>query len=307
MSLKGFYARRILRIFPALYSYILVISILSLAGVIGTTGGDIFRASAFLTNYGYLLHPHTNGDYWFVGHFWTLSLEEQFYLLWPLGMMMLGLRRSRYIALTIIVLSPPIRTVSYFLCPATRPYLAMMLHCASDAIMMGCFVALLAGHPNVEALISNRRSALWAASAAIFAIIPSAWLAIRFRGAYSITIGTTLNAGAVGYLLVYITRYPRSRSVRILEMKALRTIGLLSYSLYLWQQLFLGETRWRWNTFPTNLIACFATAVASSVIIERPFLKLRSRFSSRCGVAERKEARVELPAAGTEFRPPHAG
>lgn len=280
IDLRGFYARRILRIFPALYTYLLTLCLLSAIGLIFTTPGDLARAATFLTNYGYLLHPHTNADYWFVGHFWTLSLEEQFYLLWPLILVIVGIGRGFWVALFIVLASPVIRTASYFLWPGTRAHLGMMLHCASDPIMMGCLTALLQ-EGAVDRAISWRLSSTVAMLAALFVLVPSAYLAARFRGMYSVTIGTSLNAALIAYCILFVTHRPQSPGVRVLEWSLLRRIGVLSYSLYLWQQLFLGESHWSWARFPLNLGACFVAATISSVIIERPFLKLRRHFSHR--------------------------
>jgi peptidoglycan/LPS O-acetylase OafA/YrhL len=68
VRLCEFYARRVRRIFPALYTYLLVLVGLKAAGVIATTGNDLTVAATFLTNYKHVLPVHTNGDYWFVAH-----------------------------------------------------------------------------------------------------------------------------------------------------------------------------------------------------------------------------------------------
>lgn len=280
ISLRGFYARRVLRIFPALYTYLLTIAILSAVGVIHTTHGDLLCASTFLINYGLLVHRATNADYWFVGHFWTLSLEEQFYLLWPLIVVLSGVRRAWKVALVIVLACPFIRTASYFLWPASRDYLGMMLHCASDAIMMGCLAALLADRRAIQAAVRSRWAPYAAMGAALFVLVPSAWLAARLRGSYSITVGITINSALIAFCILFVTGHGQSRGVRVLEWPILRRIGVLSYSLYLWQQLFLGHADWRWAVFPVNLAACFAAALASNVLIEQPFLRLRGRFPS---------------------------
>jgi peptidoglycan/LPS O-acetylase OafA/YrhL len=65
-----------------------------------------------------------------------------------------------------------------------------------------------------------------------------------------------------------------------LGSRVLRTAGTLSYSLYIWQQLFLGQGGWSWTVFPLNLLCVLAVAVAGHLLVERPFLRLKSRFSS---------------------------
>jgi peptidoglycan/LPS O-acetylase OafA/YrhL len=58
-------------------------------------------------------------------------------------------------------------------------------------------------------------------------------------------------------------------------------VGTLSYSLYLWQQLFLNRESSAWiNTFPQNLILAIAAALASYFLLEKPFLRLRHRLKA---------------------------
>ena len=88
------------------------------------------------------------------------------------------------------------------------------------------------------------------------------------------------------YLLVAIVIL-RSVNVRddilgkILNSRVLMRLGALSYSLYIWQQLFLGipGSHW-WTVFPVNLVGALAAAAASHAAIERPFLRLKERFVS---------------------------
>jgi peptidoglycan/LPS O-acetylase OafA/YrhL len=67
---------------------------------------------------------------------------------------------------------------------------------------------------------------------------------------------------------------------RLLNYTALVTIGVLSYSLYLWQKLFLTPLNHTWTgLFPVNILVCFVVAWASYRFIEQPFLQLRRRRS----------------------------
>ena len=77
VNVRAFYTRRIFRILPAFYAYLLAILALALIGVIHVPYADILRSGAFLTD----LHQYS--PHWFVGHTWSLSVEEQFYILWP--------------------------------------------------------------------------------------------------------------------------------------------------------------------------------------------------------------------------------
>jgi peptidoglycan/LPS O-acetylase OafA/YrhL len=86
-----------------------------------------------------------------------------------------------------------------------------------------------------------------------------------------------------------------------LNWAPLTFIGVLSYSLYLWQQLFLNGASSAWiNAFPQNLILAFCAAVASHYLIEKPFLSLRDRY--RKSAKERKPttsaAAIPIQATG---------
>ena len=76
VSLRGFYIRRVYRIFPAFYVFIGVIAALAWAGAITLEPGDLLHALTFSMN-------HHIVKSWWVGHLWSLSVEEQFYLTWP--------------------------------------------------------------------------------------------------------------------------------------------------------------------------------------------------------------------------------
>ena len=85
ISLRNFYLRRILRIFPAFYFFLLTLILLSAFGVLSIARSHFLDAGFFLWNYKQIWDPTLGQGNWFLGHFWTLSLEEQFYLLWPLS------------------------------------------------------------------------------------------------------------------------------------------------------------------------------------------------------------------------------
>ena len=279
IRLRAFYARRALRILPALYAYLFVIAIIRASGLIETTYGDIAIAGTFLTNYKFIIPVKTNDDYWFVGHFWTLSLEEQFYLFWPATILAIGLYRSHYVAIMIVLSSPLVRIISYFAWPESRGYLSMMLHTAADPIMVGCLAALWQRRNSLDSFRIWFSQIYWPLSALIFLLLVSPWLASRFRGMYSATVGTSMNSFGIAVIMLWVITHPTSFFVRLLSSTFVRHIGLLSYSLYLWQQLFLTPRNQTWTgIFPINVVMCFALAEASFWTVERPFLRLRDRL-----------------------------
>src|SRR5439155_2931926 len=102
IRLGRFYFRRTLRIFPPYYMLIAVLAVAGAAGVIQLAPHDVARTMTYTSNY-------YAGRSWFVGHTWSLSVEEQFYLLWPAVLLLAGTRRAFVIAGAVVLLAPVVR------------------------------------------------------------------------------------------------------------------------------------------------------------------------------------------------------
>jgi len=275
ISFFNFYLRRITRIFPAFYTFLAVISLLTLFGVINLRPADIVAAACFLWNY----LPWTSG--WWLGQTWSLSIEEQFYLLWPMTMFLLGPGRAAKLAIVLIVIEPLLRVASYHWWPSSRNHIPIMLHTRADILMFGCLLALI---ENDQAFINLtqrflRPPAITAAAVFVFLLDPL--LASRFHGGYLLTIGFTLQGAGIALIVLALMRYPQTRTGRLFNSPALRSIGLISYSLYLWQQVFLTPLNTTLSgAFPLNLMCAIAVAAVSYYSIEQPILRLRPRLSA---------------------------
>jgi len=140
ISLKRFYLRRAFRIFPPFYLYLGIIFVLTVAGIFQVPLRAFFFAATYTSNY------YFGGGGAFVGlqHLWSLCVEEQFYLLWPAVLLLLGKRRATYCAIFLIFISPLSRVLTYFvLAPQHRAMVDRMFHSSIDTIMFGCLIALL--------------------------------------------------------------------------------------------------------------------------------------------------------------------
>lgn len=282
IDLRAFYIRRVLRIFPAFYTYIIVISILTFAGLITVSSSQIFSAGTFLWNYRHHWEFSATDGNWFLGHFWTLSLEEQFYLLWPAILLVCSPRLAARVALTLIIISPLLRVATYFLWPAARAQIGLMLHTASDPLMFGCLAALAQGNPWFESGWQRIERLSWIApvSASAFLLFVAPFFGRHFHGAYGITVGMTLSAGCITLIMIWLVRHPQSIAGEIMQHPLLIHLGMLSYSLYIWQQVFLTTLNATWSgRFPINLLVIFGVAEISYFCVERPFLRLRRRSS----------------------------
>lgn len=272
ISLRRFYLRRTLRIFPPFYVYILVVVLLGLLHRVQINGADVLAASTYSWNYDFF-----PGSY-ILGHCWSLSLEEQFYLLWPFCMVYLNKSKAIKISLAIILLSPGIRVAMYFLVPESRTHMNMMLHTHLDTIMTGCLLALLIDVGYGEKL--RLRLMHWAAPlmSILFLLFVDSPADIRWRGMYQATIGISLENAAIASLLVFVVFRHESLLGRFLNMRWICHLGMISYSLYLWQQLFTGPYT---HAFPLGLVWTFICAEASYFLIEKPSFRIRDRVQQQ--------------------------
>src|SRR5262249_19081408 len=104
ISLKGFYLRRAFRIFPASYTYVGLILIFNAVGWVALMPWDPTCALTYTVNY-----PPARA--WPLGHLWSLSVEEQFYLGWPALLLLLGATRAPLLAAAVLAIAPAARVV----------------------------------------------------------------------------------------------------------------------------------------------------------------------------------------------------
>jgi peptidoglycan/LPS O-acetylase OafA/YrhL len=293
---KQFYIRRILRIFPCFYFYIVVVLILAHFGWIAVTDRTIFAAATFTLNYHHLWDPWPVGlNYPVIGHYWTLALEEQFYLLWPLLMLLFVRRHLLGILAAFIVIAPAIRVTCYFLTPGSREHIGMMFHTAFDSIAAGVLLGELLRRPQMRVKLQRWVTNRWILGGAIlYPTIVSPLLGVQFAGAYLITVGKSLDIICIALVVTAAVSQPGTLLFRFLNWSPLAYLGVLSYSLYVWNNLFLNaETKWMVNLFPINILCVIGMGLFSYYLIERPFLSLKDRFHKPSLPATRTHSRWE--------------
>ena len=276
-SLPRFYLRRAFRILPA---YWVFVATMALFGWVERR--PLVAALTFTWNYS----PWRSG--WTLAHTWSLSVEEQFYLFWPLALMLLGRRRARVVALALIASTPLVRVATYLVFPSLRSRIGMMLHTRVDNLMFGCLLALAAEAGVLRAWAARLfRPALLIA--AVAALVVSAGLAVRLRGAFELPFGFTIQAAASTLLMAWLVYRPETRIARFMNMRLLKYIGMLSYSLYLWQQPILDpQNALMRRSVLLALIVLFAVAELSYRLVERPLLQLRLRVEGAATTTRRE-------------------
>jgi peptidoglycan/LPS O-acetylase OafA/YrhL len=280
ISLGGFYLRRAFRILPPLYFYIGVIVAIGLAGRAPLDRTEILSSLFFFHNFA------SHGEMWPLEHLWSISVEEQFYLIWPcilfIYMKKRGIAGRSLAAIppaAILVISPFARVLLGHSNNALLHNIG--IHCLNfDFIMFGCLLALLQDTPRFESFYRYATRFWWATPVVM---IGCSIASARYQNYFDLPIGYTINGTAIAIFVLWCARRPSSAFGRILNSAPVVRIGVLSYSIYLWQTLFLHPrnfTIFRASTgisnFPGNWVGFFLAAFFSYYIIEQPSLRLRS-------------------------------
>jgi peptidoglycan/LPS O-acetylase OafA/YrhL len=268
ISLRRFYLRRALRIMPAFYVFLCVMALAGALGLVPVTRAALLRAATYSANYA--------GTGWTLGHTWTLAVEEQFYLLWPSLIVLLGVRRSFMGAALVLLLSPLFRSIAVLSghWPDNPRY---SFECVADALATGCLLAYLRpwlwNQASYRRVLERRAMELWPIIILAVAVASARW------EHFGSIVGLSLLNIAIAVWIDWCLRFPDSRVGRLLNARPIAFVGVLSYSIYLWQQPFLREGHTL--RFPLSILCIGAVAVASYFFIERPMLRLRARVEGR--------------------------
>jgi peptidoglycan/LPS O-acetylase OafA/YrhL len=268
ISLLSFYIRRFFRIIPAYWTLLMVVAVAVSFGAVTASYVDIVKAFAYVTNY---VIPGMA-----LAHSWSLAVEEQFYLLWPAAIVFAGWRRATVMAMAAIVLAPMFRLACVSGIWHTPPRYAFETVC--DSLATGCLLAIL-------------RERLWKSdfyrgvvNSKFFMLIPPAVLLLismqsPWRAVWQAALGVTVLNLSVAMTLDRVMRRPEDLTGRLLNFRPVVVVGLLSYSLYLWQQLWLSPEHP--VLFPFSVIGIVLCAAISYWAIEKPFLRVGRSVLSR--------------------------
>jgi peptidoglycan/LPS O-acetylase OafA/YrhL len=280
IQFRKFYIRRVFRILPPAFAYLICIFLLGIWGAIPRWDKGILGAALFLRNY--TAAPQTvEAASWFTGHFWSLAVEEHFYLFWPLALYLAGRRRARWVAISGILLCSGWRYVAwnYGITAGLDVPFYFRTDTRFDAVLVGSLLGLLYSEQRtrtvLEKLVTKRDTTVLLAL-----YIWVLWRMFRPADLKELLL--------VAGLLAVTALHPRTWLGRVLNLGPICWIGRMSYSLYIWQELFLTPVRGRplglLNTFPFNIVATFIMAALSFYLLEVPMIKMGYKLT----VAQRR-------------------
>ncbi len=294
---RAFYARRTLRIFPLYYGVLLLLLLLSPL-LRHTWWAFLLPAQQALPLFFLYLQnwvsPIHHGFYLGVlGPLWTLAIEEQFYLVWPLLVYLLPRRAFALTSVAICVLVPLWRC--YLLIHGASTVFVMMNTLTRvDTLAWGALAAVLVRSPEVFARLRGLLPWVASACAAAILIIDFPLHELYARSRYTESIGFTVIAvGSMSVLLLaYISDAKRGQFAKWLDRGWLRSLGRYSYGMYVLQAFvllpaehFLPRFSWFGKSpltgFPVWIVlflACWAVAACSFHLYERRFLHFKKYF-----------------------------
>ena len=267
-GIADFYVRRTFRILPAFFVFLLSVSLLSAKGIISVPGSGIIASGLFLCDF----RGRECG--WWLGHTWSLGVEEQFYLLWPMLFTVLG--RWRVAGLLVITAA------------LTAMSLGAPLALGFAHISIG---ALYAASGKLRELIKAHVGP-WAICASVLVILLTPYLAAEPRLHRGVAALQPLLLAIVFFGTVDGKQAPFAS---IVSARWLGAIGLLSYSIYLWQQLFTGPASLYAGLSLLRMpLLLIVPAVLSYFIVERPLIRLGHRLSHR--ITDRRTMPLHPPS-----------
>lgn len=254
INIAAFYVRRTLRILPPLIFYMIGLILARYMGWITFPIETLGNAMLFTCNTG------LTDCQWWVAHTWSLAVEEQYYLVWPLLFATLNSKwRQGFLSISLVIL------MSFY---AIYPH---SWH--SNFVSFACIIA--------GALFATRSD--WQLTVKGAANLP-VWIIVGML----LTVGPLISQlfrplqFLMPLLIIYLIFAGREIPIvgAILRSKFLQFVGSISYSLYLWQQLFLAEPA-QYNGSPIPMIGIVITVALSIVLIEKPSIRLGQVISKK--------------------------
>jgi peptidoglycan/LPS O-acetylase OafA/YrhL len=289
LDLRDFYARRALRLFPAL-AMVIVFAVLAAATFAPTdmrhpTFSGLPWVIFYVGNWDTALISRTSLG--LLGHTWSLAIEEQFYLLWPVIFLLFIARISnrRRIGQGLFALAGIDVLYQFVMVHHGWSYARLSggldTHC--DGLLIGCGIAFLLVSRHADAAAGRWTRVGGIGGVCVLAITIMTATTTHFS--YAAPAGITLASAATGALLWSMLTSPIRLFDLVLRSKAAVWVGKRSYGLYLWHypiMLALNPSASigvrRYEADLVVVLLSFVVTIASYRFVEQPFLRLKTRF-----------------------------
>ena len=255
IDLRKFYIRRFFRLMPCAWNFLLFALVMAMLSPERSVAlSNIIAALFFFRNYAQLFVP----NYALTGHFWSLSIEEQFYLIWPSLLILLGMHRARWFAV-----AGATAIAIYRFAHWSNIVVPWGTHVRADALLAGCAVALFL--PTIRKWLRA-----WMAIPLLTGLV---LCIIRYRGLIP------LHESAIIALLLAVTSSSESALFRILDWKPVAFLGTISYSLYVWQQPYALAVFSHSMQPLAAVLELFGIALISYFFLEEPLVVLGHKLT----------------------------
>lgn len=289
ISIKNFYIRRVLRIFPAFYVFwfLHLIAFLAAERAFSKSAiADYVSSFFYVSNYHLALSRVAHHS---IAHTWALSIEEQFYLLWPLlfAFFRSDFRRFSRFLIGAIAAVDLYRIVLFFGLRVTDSWLNVAFDSRVDHLLVGCLLAVSLKRGMLPRFWTFITSRLWLSAITLGLIVASIALNEHYHGPYKYAVGFVVDPWLTAILMVQVIAFGSSRLWGWLNWRVITYLGRISYSMFLYHGFTNRLAVYLLKGSPKFLVVTIAICLAtlcgtiSYYAIELRFLRLKSKFPGR--------------------------
>jgi peptidoglycan/LPS O-acetylase OafA/YrhL len=288
-DLKTFYVRRARRLLPALLAVLAattVVAVVFLPEEVATLRGDVVSSLTYVTNWFFIFGEKSYFEFAgrpsLVQHLWSLAVEEQFYLIWPLlfvgGMKLLG-RTKLFVAVVAGAIASTLLMASLYQpgVDASRVYYGTDTR--AGGLLFGAALAFFWGPNRLRAQVGRFAPVLLdlIGAVALAALVWMLWATDQYRDTDALYRGGFARVALVTVVVIAVAVHPAAHLSKLLGCRPLRWIGLRSYGLYLWHWPVYQLTRpgldialTGWSLLAFRLAITFGLAELSYRFVEVP-------------------------------------